>query len=92
MSDQDKLKVIQSSGQNAVVLLYMQGHIMLYLGFAEGRPWAISSISEYLRPCANDKVQTVRIDRIAISDLELGRDTERRSFLERIHTLAIFGI
>ena len=29
MSDQEKLKVIQGSGQNAVVLLYMQGHIAL---------------------------------------------------------------
>ena len=91
MSDSDKLRAIERASQNAIVLLYMRGHIMLYLGYVDGKPWAISSISEYLRPCTGEQSQTIRLDRIAITDLELGRNTERRAFIERIQTLAIFG-
>lgn len=91
LSEEQKLQRIEHASKAGVVLLYMQGHIMLYLGFTENKPWAISSISEYRRPCGERKAQTVRLDRIAITDLELGRHTERSAFIERIQTLAVFG-
>jgi len=69
----------------------MPGHIMLYLGQRDGRDYALSAISEYLLPCPDGGYRTVRLDRVAVTDLERGRGTERTAFLQRLATLAIFG-
>ncbi|MCA9604576.1 MAG: hypothetical protein KC619_03215, partial [Myxococcales bacterium] len=72
------------------------GHIMLYLGRdAAGTPMAIHSFSEYLEPCAaegGEGEETLRrVDRVTVSDLTLGRDTSRRSFLERLERIVVLG-
>ncbi|MFT7626277.1 MAG: hypothetical protein ACI9WU_005472, partial [Myxococcota bacterium] len=90
MSDNEKAAAIRQAGKDGLVLLYMPGHIMLYLGEDAGRPWAVSSLSEFLVPCG-DEEQVKRVDRVAISDLELGRSTSRKAFLQRLTRLAIFG-
>ena len=67
---------------------------MIHLGWAGeggGRPMAVSSLSEYLRPCGDGGNQLVRVDRVAVSDLELGRGTERTAFLQRLVRLAVFA-
>ena len=64
---------------------------MLYLGELDGVPWALSAISEYLVPCAGGGYRTVRLDRVDVTTLELGRGTERTAFIERIAHLAVFG-
>lgn len=86
----EKLARIREAGQRGVVLLYMKGHIMMYLGEVDGKPYAISSLSEYKRPCGEDG-QVVRVDRVAISDLELGQGTDKTAFLERLTRLAVFA-
>lgn len=91
LSEEAKLAAVREAGQRGVVFLYMRGHIMLYLGELDGRPWAASSISEYLVPCAGGGHQTVRLDKVEVTTLELGRGTERTAFIERIATLAVFG-
>ncbi|MCA9514929.1 MAG: C40 family peptidase, partial [Myxococcales bacterium] len=91
LSDEAKLAAIHQAGQLGVVFLYMPGHIMLYLGELDGRPWAASAISEYLVPCAGGGRETVRLDKVEVTTLELGRGTERTAFIERIATLAVFG-
>lgn len=91
MSRKDKLKAIRAASKKGVLLLYMRGHIMVYLNESGGRPYAISSISEYMRPCAGKGEQVVRLDRVAVTDLELGRETCRRSFLNRLERLAVFS-
>jgi len=90
-SPADKLAAMRAANVNGVVLLYMPGHIMLYLGVYEGRDYALSAISEYLLPCPEGGHRTVRIDRTDVTDLERGRGTERTAFIERITTLAVFG-
>ena len=90
MDDRQKTEAIRGAARRGLVLLYMSGHILVYLG-ESGRPFAISSLSEYLRPCGDGREQVVRVDRVAVSDLELGRGTSRRSFLERLERLAVFG-
>jgi hypothetical protein len=64
---------------------------MVYLGDLDGRPYAISAISEYLLPCPEGGHQTVRIDRVDVTDLNRGEGTERTSFLTRISRLSVFG-
>ena len=90
-SDADKLAAVRAADQRGLVLLYMPGHIMLYLGELDGKAYALSAISEYLLPCPEGGHRTVRIDRVDVTDLERGRGTSRTSFVERITTLAVFG-
>jgi hypothetical protein len=51
----------------------------------------VSSISEYLTPCEGGEDTVNRIDRVAVTTLELGRDTKKRAFIERISTLVVLG-
>ncbi len=91
LDERAKLAAIRAAGRRGVVLLYMPGHIMLYLGEFDGKPFSISAISEYKRPCGADAEQTVRIDRVEVSDLEVGRGTSKTAFIQRISKLAVFG-
>jgi hypothetical protein len=91
LDEEAKLKAIQEAGRDSVVLLYMSGHIMLYLGELGGAPFAISAISEFVTPCEGSGDQVSRLDKIAVSGLEIGRHTERTSYLERLSRLAVFG-
>jgi len=91
MSAPEKLAAIRKAHSQGLVFLYMPGHIMVYLGDLGGRPYAISAISEYLLPCPEGGHQTVRIDRVDVTDLNRGEGTERTSFLSRISRLSVFG-
>ena len=99
MASREKTLLIETAARKGAVLLHFPGHIMLYLGQTEeGHPMAVHSFSEYLRPC-DDAVDsdgspyetTVRVDRIAVSDLTLGADTSRRDFLSRITKVVVIG-
>lgn len=85
-----KRAAIRAAAEQGVVVLYMKGHIMLYLGADGPRDYAISAISEYLTPCEGGPDTTHRIDQVAVSTLALGENTERTSFLKRIRTLVVF--
>jgi len=90
-SNDDKVAAIRNANARGVVLLYMPGHIMLYLGVYQGRDYALSAISEYLLPCPEGGHRTVRIDRTDVTDLMRGQDTERTAFIQRIATLSVFA-
>jgi len=91
-SDAERAEIIEAAGHRGVVLLHFPGHIMLYLGLtAEGVPMAIHAFADYLEPCANGGETRRTVERIAVSDLELGRGTSRRSFLDRITRVTVLG-
>ncbi len=91
MSEADKLAALDEWAARGVVLLYMPGHIMLYLGAEDGQHYAVSAISEYLVPCAGGPDTVYRIARVAVTTLELGRGSERTAYVERLATLVVFG-
>ena len=91
LSEQGKRERIQEAARAGIVLLYMPGHIMLYLGEDGGRLYAVSSLSEYLVPCPGGPDTVHRLDRVAVTTLDLGRGTKRRSFIERLTRLTVFG-
>ena len=66
-------------------------HIMLYLGEDAGAHFALSSLSEYRRPCDGGGAETVRLDRVEVTTLELGRGTDRTAFVERLTRAIVFG-
>lgn len=94
LSDKDKRATLRKFGQSNLLLLFMPGHIMLYLGSDGERDYAISSISEYVTPCtAKDGTlaeQLHLLNRVTVTDLSLGKDSPRRSFLERITAMVRF--
>lgn len=91
--EKQKQSLLDSALRRGVVLLYLPGHVMLYLGRSrEGIPMALHALGEYARPCANGVGETVvRVQRVVVSDLELGRGSSRRSLLERLTRLVVFA-
>jgi hypothetical protein len=95
----ERWRLIEAAAQRGVVLLHLPGHIMLYLGRdAGGRPMAIHAFAEYLEPCQqvdpsfpDAKETLMMVDRIQVSDLEIGRGTSRTAFIQRLTKLTVFG-
>lgn len=85
-----KRAAIRKAAAEGVVVLYMKGHIMLYVGADGPRDYAISAMSEYLTPCEGGPDTTHRVDAVAVSTLALGENTARTAFIERIRTLVVF--
>ena len=91
LDETGKREAIRAASREGIVLLYMTGHIMLYLGEDGENMYAISAISEYLEPCRPGHDTVRRLDRVAVTTLELGRGTARTAFIERLARLAVFG-
>ncbi|MEM7607945.1 MAG: NlpC/P60 family protein, partial [Myxococcota bacterium] len=95
-SAEAKLLLFDAAHAQGVVLLHFPGHIMLYLGKAEGRPFAIHAFSEFVTPCDQEgqgEGETLhRVDRIDVSDLSLGAGSSRRDFLTRITHVSVLGM
>jgi len=67
-------------------LMQMQGHIMLYLGQYDGRPWAISEIWAYREDGSTGNRVRV-INRTSVTPLDLGTGSPAGSLLERLVNL-----
>jgi hypothetical protein len=91
LDEASKTAAIREAARTGVVLLYMPGHIMLYLGQDGAHDYGLSALSEYLTPCAGQADVVHRLDKVAVTTLSLGRGTERRAFIERITRMAVFG-
>lgn len=90
MDEAAKRAELRRQARRGAVLLYMPGHIMLYLGEDRGHDYAVSAISEYLEPCAGGPDTVHRIGRVAVTTMELGRGSERTAYIERLTTLVVF--
>ena len=91
LSDSRKRQAIEAAAGQGIVLLYLPGHIMLYLGRDGSHLYALHQFSGYLVPCPAGGETMVRPNRTAVTSLELGRGSSRRAFIERITRLVIFG-
>ena len=67
----------------ANTLLAMKGHIMLYLGTVDGKPYAIHGTTGY-KKIVDQKEMNFALDRVVISDLSLGQGTRKGSLLRRL--------
>ena len=96
LPETERMALLDSAARRGVVLLHFPGHVMIYLGRSrEGVPMILHAFAEYLEPCANadgargDLLR--RVSRVSISDLELGRDTARRAFIQRVDRIVVIG-
>lgn len=90
-TERDKRAAIDTAARRGIVLLYLPGHIMLYVGNQDGRHYAFHQFSGYLQPCPNGGETMNRANRTAVTSLDLGRGSSRNSFIERITRLVVFG-
>lgn len=90
----EKLRRLDLAAQSGSVLLHFPGHIMLYLGRSKvGVPLALHALGEYLEPCEGNHAgeTVVDVQRVIVSGLELGANTSRNSFLERLTRIVVLG-
>ncbi len=69
-----------------ITTLYLKGHIMLYLGKAGLLPYAIHETWAYRVP-DGDQELIYKINRVAVSDLDLGIGSRSGSLLERLRSI-----
>lgn len=84
--DEVKTKRVATVGIGGTTLLYMKGHIMLYLGVVDGRPFAIHDTWAYREPGKDGDVPRV-INRVVVSDLSLGAGSKKGSLVGRLKTV-----
>jgi hypothetical protein len=82
---------IDAAHERGIVLLTFPGHVMLYLGRSDDRPMALHALAEYVEPCESGGETLRLVDRVVVSDLSLGAGSSRRSLLERVTRIVIFG-
>ncbi len=82
-ADEEKIKILSGNAAGGATLIYMDGHIMLFLGMHEGKPYVIHDIWGYRQNGAKGG-EALIIGRVAVTGLDLGKGSSRGSLLERI--------
>jgi hypothetical protein len=84
----NKIAAFKNASAGATILA-LKGHIMLYLGSVDGRPYAVHAVWGYREP-APDGERVRVINRVAVSDLDLGEGSQKGSLLERINAIVSY--
>lgn len=79
-----KMSLLQNKGLGAVTVLALKGHIMLYLGSYNDKPYAIHSVWAYREPMPDGTQRPRYIGKVAVSSLELGAGSFKGSLRERL--------
>jgi hypothetical protein len=82
--DNEKIKVLSETAAGGITLIYLDGHIMLFLGMHEGKPYVIHDIWGYRERSLKDEEARVIIGRIVVTGLGPGEGSSRGSLLKRI--------
>lgn len=88
----ERLARLDEADRAGVVILYLPGHVALYLGRdARGVPMALHALGGYRTPCPDGGETKHVVRRVVVSGLDLGAGTRDGSLLQRVRTLAVFG-
>jgi hypothetical protein len=79
-----------ADARGGVTLLQFPGHVMLYLGMIDGRPYAIHDLFAYTEK-DKDSERLVSVNRTAVTSLDLGIGTKRGSLLERLTNVRLIA-
>lgn len=74
-----------------ITLLQMPGHIMIYLGEAGGKPYAIHDFWSWREGKGNNIDVSHRTARVAVTDLVLGEGSTKGAFIDRMANIAVIG-
>lgn len=85
-----KLKALAGEAIGGITLLKLRGHIMLFLGTVNGCHYAIHDIWAYRdKAWWSDIVRVV--NRVAVTDLSLGKGSKKGSLLERLYIIRVIS-
>ncbi len=79
-----------ADARGGVTLLQFPGHVMLYLGMIDGRPYAIHDLFAYSEK-DKDSERLISVNRTAVTSLDLGMGTKKGSLLERITNIRLIA-
>ena len=83
-----RIATLLEKGQPGASILYMKGHVMLYLGTVDGRAYAIHDIWGYHAPVSRGGGIRI-ISRVTVSDLSLGQGSATGSILSRLQSIRL---
>lgn len=86
----EKLTALTENGVGGCTLLYLKGHIMLFLGTIDDTPYAIHSTWGYRQPKWGGDIVRV-INRVAVTNLSLGEGSKKGSYLERLRSIRLIA-
>ena len=81
-------QTLLQEARGGISVLQMNGHVMLYLGFFEGLPYAIHDMWGYLEPYTDGERLRVT-NRVVVTNLTLGSGTSSGSLLERLNVVRV---
>jgi len=85
-----RLDLLSQEAIGGCTLLYMRGHIMLFLGMVRDRPYAIHTPWAYRqKEWWGDRIRL--INRVVVTDLSLGKGSKKGSFLERLCSIRLIS-
>lgn len=80
--------VIVNLALPAITFLRLSGHIMLYLGAYNGKPYVLHDIWGYRCPDGTGKDDILVVNKTVVSDLSLGEGSKRNTLLQRLTTVS----
>ncbi|MBF0484547.1 MAG: SH3 domain-containing protein [Candidatus Omnitrophica bacterium] len=86
-----KLNFILNDTSPANSILYMKGHIILFLGVVNSIPYAIHDTWAYREPAGRGEDVIRLINRVAVTDLSIGEGSAKGSLLDRILSIQILN-
>jgi hypothetical protein len=69
----------------------MKGHIMIYLGMYEDKPYAIHNFWSWREEGDDVHDNVFRVARVDVSDYTLGEGSGRSNFLDRLTHITLLG-
>lgn len=85
-TEKEKLNVLGQRAVEGITILPMKGHIMLYLGMVDSRPYAIHATWGYRENVKGADIVRV-LNRVVVSDLSLGEGSKKGSLLKRVNAV-----
>lgn len=79
-----KMRLLDERATAGITILQLKGHILLYLGMFENRPYAIHDTYGYSQKQENGPDIVREINRVVVSELSLGKGSRKGSLFERI--------
>ena len=83
-----KAAVLSGQAVGGTALLYLKGHIMLYLGESEYCPYVIHDTWSYRVPDGQQEL-TYKIGRVSVTSLDLGKGSHNGSLLDRLKSVRV---
>ncbi len=79
-----KSRILNKQAIPGVTVLQLEGHILLYLGMFENRPYAIHETHGYRQKQRWGRDTVREVNRVVVSDLSLGEGSQKGSLFDRI--------